>query len=177
MRKTLFSIGLVLLVSLSAAAQESTPKAELSPGYSYAGESSHGFDLSLAVNVNRWLGVVADVGGQYTNIEDEVSRESIRTHSFLFGPRVSVRRKRVTAFAHALFGTSHINSDATELGQVFLFSDNSFAMALGGGLDININDRFAVRAIQVDYLRTRFFDETQNKGRVTVGVVFRFGKK
>ena len=50
-------------------------------------------------------------------------------------------------------------------------------MALGGGLDVNVNDRFAIRVVQAEYLRTRFFNETQNKGRIAFGLVFRFGKK
>lgn len=178
MRKITFVIAMILLSSLTVAAQEETPKAELFGGYSYAGEGSHGFDASIAGNVNRWFGLVADVGGQYTRLEEEGIRERIRTHSFLFGPRFSLRtKKRVTPFAHALFGASHIRSEATELGQLFIFSDTSFGMALGGGLDIGINDTVAIRVAQVDYLRTRFFNQTQNKGRIAVGLVFRFGKK
>lgn len=180
MRKTFLMIGLILLASLTAAAQEevSTPKAELFTGYSFAGEGSHGFDASIAGNVNSWFGLVADVGGQYTNIEDTDVRENIRAHSFLFGPRFSVRKhKRVTPFAHALFGVSHVSSDAVEAGQRFIFSDTSFGMALGGGLDVRVNDRVAVRVVQVDYLRTRFFGATQNEGRIAAGIVFRFGKR
>ncbi len=178
MRTTFFTIGFILFMSLSAMAQESAPKAEMFGGYSYAGEGSNGFDASIAGNVNKWFGLVADVGGQYTRLEEAGVRESIGTHSLLFGPRFSLRRnKRVTPFAQALFGASHVRSEATESGQIFIFSDTSFSMALGGGLDVNVNDTFAIRVIQAEYLRTRFFNETQNKGRVSIGVVFRFGKK
>jgi hypothetical protein len=48
---------------------------------------------------------------------------------------------------------------------------------LGGGLDIKVNDRIAIRAVQLDYLRTRFFGETENRGRLAFGIVIRFGKK
>ncbi len=50
-------------------------------------------------------------------------------------------------------------------------------MALGGGLDVSVNDSIAVRVAQVDYLRTHFFFQTQNKGRIAAGLVIRFGKK
>ena len=41
------------------------------------------------------------------------------------------------------------------------FSSTSFAMALGGGLDVNVNDRFAIRLAQIDYLPT--FHELKGK--------------
>lgn len=178
MRKILFMTSLVLLLSLTAMAQADTPKAELFGGYSYAGERTHGFDAAVAVNANEWFGVVADFGRQFTDINGTDSREEIRTQTYLFGPQFSLRRNpRVTPFARALFGASRIKTEATEFGQTFAFSDTSFALALGGGLDVRINDTVAIRVIQAEYVRTSFFGETQNKGRISAGIVIRFGKK
>jgi len=173
----------ILILSLfsSLKAQDSletTPKAELFGGYSYAGTGSHGFTASVAGNVNDWLGIVAEVGGQYTRLSDQGFTEKIRTHSVLFGPRLSLRRKsRVVPFGHALFGVSHLKTETNEFGPQLTFSDTSFGMALGGGLDVRMTENLAIRAIQLDYLQTRFFGETQNKGRVSVGIVLRFGRK
>jgi hypothetical protein len=50
-------------------------------------------------------------------------------------------------------------------------------MAFGGGLDIKVNDRLAIRAFQLDYLRTNFFGETGHRGRLAFGLVLRLGKK
>jgi len=178
MRRISCVVILMLLVSFTTLQAQDMPKAELFGGYSYAGEGSNGFDTSIAGNVNDWFGLVADVSGQYTRLEEEGIREKIRTNSYLFGPRFSLRKnQRVTPFAHALFGVSHVKSEAIELGQTFAFSDTSFGMALGGGLDVTVNDNLAIRVAQVDYLRTRFFNQTQNEGRIAVGVVLRFGKK
>lgn len=177
MRRIICMVSLMFLLSFTTSAQD-TPKAELFGGYSYAGEGSNGFDASIAGNVSSWFGLVADVSGQYTRLEEDGIRERIKTNSYLFGPRFSLRRnKRVTPFAHALFGVSHVKSEAVELGQAFTFSDTSFGMALGGGLDVTVSDHLAIRVIQADYLRTRFFNQTQNEGRIAVGVVLRFGKK
>ena len=181
MTKTPSLVVLVLLLSLSGQAQDAldtTPKAELFGGYSYAGTGSHGFTTSVAGNVNDWFGVVAEVGGQYTRLSDQGFTEKIRTHSVLFGPRLSLRRRnRVVPFGHALFGVSHLKTATNEFGPPLTFSDTSFGLALGGGLDIRINENLAFRAIQADYLQTRFFGETQNKGRLSVGIVLQFGRR
>ena len=177
MRKASFVLILLLLLSLPAIAQE-TPKAEVFGGYSYAGGNFHGWNASVTGNVNKWFGVTADFSGHYGgSIDEDGFDERQRVHSYLFGPRFSARKKRVTAFAHTLAGGSRLKTELTGFGQRFIFTDTSFALVAGGGLDIKVNDHVAIRAIQIDYLRTGFFNETQNKGRIAFGVVFRFGKK
>ena len=174
-------VTLILILPFLGKAQDSlvaTPKAELFAGYSYAGTGSHGFDASVAGNLNEWLGLVADLGGQYVRLDDQGFTETIRTHSALFGPRFSLRRgNRLVPFGQALFGVSHLKTQTNEFGGSLTFSDTSFGMALGGGLDVRMTENLAIRAIQLDYLQTRFFGETQNKGRVSVGIVLRFGRK
>lgn len=76
-----------------------------------------------------------------------------------------------------MVGVSRIHTETNEFGPVVTFNDRSFTMAIGGGLDVTVNRLIAIRAIQIDYLRTHFFDETQNKGRIAFGIVLRFGKK
>ncbi len=177
MRKACLVMILLLLLSVQAVAQD-TPKAEVFGGYSYAGGNFHGWNASLTGNVNKWFGLTADFSGHYGGaIDEDGFDERQRAHSYLFGARFSARRKRVMPFAHTLVGASTLKTELTGFGQRFLFSDTGFALVLGGGLDIEINDRVAIRAIQLDYLRTNFFNETQNKGRIAFGVVFRFGKK
>ena len=59
-------------------------------------------------------------------------------------------------------------------------SNMAFAWAVGGGLDVNVNDRFAFRLFQGDYLNTRtdgFSGKPVNNFRLATGVVFRFGSK
>lgn len=177
MIRILFLCSFAFLVTTSVRCQE-TPKAELFGGYSYAGSGSNGFDVSIAGNVNEWFGVVADVGGQYSRLTDQGFTERIRSHSFLFGPRFSVRKgKRFTPFAHALFGVATLKTETDEFGPLLSFSDSSFGMAIGGGLDVKLTKRLAVRAFQLEYLHTRFFDESQHKGRLSFGLVVRFGRR
>lgn len=180
MRKMFLTAGLILFACLPARAQgtDETPKVELFGGYSYAGSGTRGWNGSVAGNVSQWLGLVADASGHDTSLDEGGVSERIRTRTLVFGPRFSSRRHRhLTPFAHALFGAAHTDSRATEAGQSFRFEDTSFALALGGGLDVRLGERVALRAFQIDYVRTQLFGGTQNKGRLAFGVVFRFGRK
>jgi hypothetical protein len=51
-------------------------------------------------------------------------------------------------------------------------------MELGGGVDANVSQHFAIRVAQVDYLFTDFqdgFTNHEHNLRISTGVVFRFG--
>ena len=177
MNKTVL-IGVMIALMFSTAMSQETPQAEVFAGYAYAGSGSNGFDTSVVGNVNSWLGFGADISGQYTRLNENGVREKINSNSFLFGPKFSLRKnKKITPFVQAMFGVSRIHTETNEFGPLVSFSDTSFGMALGGGLDVKLNDRFAIRVIQIDYVRTQFFNQTQNKGRIAVGIVMRFGRK
>ena len=70
MRKVGFLRGVILLTSLSAAAQ-SAPKGEVFGGYSYmrSGVNFHGWNGSVTGNVNDWFGIVGDVSGHYYSVD------------------------------------------------------------------------------------------------------------
>jgi hypothetical protein len=56
----------------------------------------------------------------------------------------------------------------------FNFTNTAFAMAFGGGLDIKLTNRLAVRPLQADYLLSRVNGFTQNNLRIGTGLVVRF---
>ena len=175
------SLALVLVIigaTVSAEAQE-TPKAEVFGGYSWAGGNFHGFDTSVTGNVNKWFGVTANLSGHFGSERDGALEEKQRALSFLFGPRITLHRgKRLTPFVYALFGGVNFHVKLKAAGQTFASgSDTGFNMALGGGLDIKVSERVAVRAFQLDYLRPNFFGESHNRGRLAFGIVLRLGKK
>jgi opacity protein-like surface antigen len=184
MKRSVCLLGVLFLFGVTAKAQE-TPKVDLFAGYSYvranpatSGADSfnlHGGSASLAWNVNNWLGIVGDFGGYHTGEISGVSVDAT-TYTYLFGPRVSYRKyDRFTPFGQVLFGGAH--ESISTLGAST--SENSFAMALGGGLDAKLTDRFSWRVGQVEYLLTRFPElttsgQTQNNLRVSTGIVFHF---
>ena len=55
-------------------------------------------------------------------------------------------------------------------------SETGFAMAFGGGLDVNAGKRVAIRIFQLDYLPSRLAGVWSKKDfRASAGVVFKWG--
>jgi len=55
---------------------------------------------------------------------------------------------------------------------------NGFATTTGGGIDIAVTKRVAVKPIQLEYITARPSGNSfQNNLRYSAGVVFRFGEK
>ena len=52
--------------------------------------------------------------------------------------------------------------------------NNAVATAIGGGFDLYLAPFLSFRAIQLDYLMTRFNSSSQNEPRVSTGVVLGF---
>lgn len=192
----------------SSGADNNTPKVELFLGYSYVRAMPlklenrirwmHGGNGSIAFNVNNYVGLVADFAG-YRSDEIRLTGAGSppsfvldadgKVFTYLFGPRLSYRQHdRVTPFAHALFGIAHASEVSIPGCSGFpsctpLPSENVFAMALGGGIDVKVHRNVAIRIIQAEYLMTRFRDPTPSAGqrgtrnnlRLAAGIVFRFG--
>ena len=126
--------------------------------------------------------VNAPQSAPFTHIDDS----SIKIHNFLFGGTFSYRgHESLRPFAHVLAGFSRRDIHGTEIltgsgGTLdirFSNSETAFAAAAGGGLDVQLGKRLALRVVQADYLLTRLGGFTQNNARISTGLVFRFGEK
>jgi hypothetical protein len=186
MRKVVCFVGLLLLVSLSAAAQDKS-RGELFGGYSYLrfspgqGAQSVNFNGgvgSVSANLNNWFAVVGEIGG-YHNGSIYGSGVHGDVVSYLFGPRIFMSRGKITVFGQGLFGGAHAKAS----GGGLVAKTNAFATAIGGGLDWNVGEHFGVRLGELDYVMTRFSNSSgfgnnvnnnQNSFRYSTGVVFRF---
>jgi opacity protein-like surface antigen len=174
MRKMLVVLGLVLLVSSAALAQDA-PKAEVSGGYEYVRISPgggspalncHGGNGTLTVYPSKWFGLTADIGACRVSI----SGTSAHAVNYVFGPKFAFRgSSRATPFVEALFGGVHLSGGGA--------SANGFAMALGGGLDVKAGNHFAIRIAQGDYVMTRISGVRTNNFRFSAGIVFLIGNK
>lgn len=186
MRIVVSLLAFLSLCGVAAQAQE-TPKVDVFAGYSYvranpgptSGDSFslNGGEASVTYHFRDWVSGVADFGGYHngnilgTGVDGTLS-------TYLFGPRVSYRSyKHFTPFAEALFGVAHAGAGVA--GGAIGSSQNAFAMAIGGGVDYRLNNRFSIRPLQVDYLMTRFSEgtpnnQTQNNLRASTGIVIHF---
>jgi opacity protein-like surface antigen len=185
--KVVVSLLAFLTFSAAAAFAQETPKLDVFAGYSYVREnpatngarsfSLNGGSAQAIYHVNDWLSGVADFGG-YHNGNILGTRADGTLSTYLFGPRISGRSfHRILPFGEALFGVAHAGANIVGTG----VSRNAFGMAVGGGIDYRLNNRFSIRPLQVDYLLTRFREGTivtgnqnQNNLRASAGIVIHF---
>jgi hypothetical protein len=75
-------------------------------------------------------------------------------------------------------GAAHASGDLAP-DQLHIGSSTAFAMAKGGGLDLNLTRHLAVRLFLADYLLTLLanrVNDHQNNFRFSTGIVFHLGK-
>ncbi|MGI8656874.1 MAG: outer membrane beta-barrel protein [Pyrinomonadaceae bacterium] len=136
----------------------------------------NGFDTSITYNFNRYFGIKANVTGhsktdKFVDTFDgtaETLKTTDRVYNFLVGVQVKDNRKeaRFKPFAHALFGAARntfkgVNTSPIPFDNFTLRSKvTSFAMKLGGGIDVRVHRRIDLRLVEVDYnpIFTRDFD-------------------
>jgi len=143
MRKLFILFGFALFATSIAQAQE-TRGMEVSGQYQYvriypgSGSPSancQGAGGTFAANVNRWVGVVGDVG--YCKLTGQPTGASAHEINYLFGPRFSYRNYgRVTPYAQVLFGGERLTASVTGFPSA---STNAFAMTFGGGADFQVS--------------------------------------
>ncbi|HZI57819.1 MAG TPA: hypothetical protein VFF39_13640 [Verrucomicrobiae bacterium] len=161
------------------------------------GGSLGGWEGQGTFNFTRNFGVTADFSGnskQLAGFSALGFSAGTQQHMYnmLFGPTVTGYFGKSSVFGHALFGVAHSSLGAgitvPLLGGISapLDSSNAFAMAFGGGIDIGLSRHFAIRAAQIDFIRTNFntlgsltgltsgTSTNQNNFRYSGGVVWRF---
>ena len=144
--------------------------------------------VELGARVYRGLGVVARVEGLHTG-SNSTTGEPLSLVTAVFGPRCTIetRSHRYALFGEGLVGISNgfdslFSEGSGAVGSVdagTTSSSNALAVDVGGGLDVRLNHRFALRAFRASYLRTQFPNTTtnvQNSLSLSAGVVLRFGR-
>jgi outer membrane protein OmpA-like peptidoglycan-associated protein len=141
---------------------------------------------SLAYNVNRWVGIVGEVGtyrfDRQVFVLDPTTNTQVpatfsgNMQTYLFGPRLNLRHfDHFVPFAEVLFGAAHASSQMTGTS-----AQGSFAMAAGGGVDVVLIRYLTWRFFEADYLMTNFSgpllspSARQNNFRIGTGLVIRW---
>src|SRR5882724_1350470 len=135
-----------------------TPKFELAGMYSYINfHPGSGFDSwnnnggtgSFTYNANKWLGLTAEAGAYSFSRSTPLGNAEGGFQTFLFGPRLNLRRNYFVPFLEFLIGDFRADGQVTGGAR-----QSSFALAAGGGVDIVFTRHIAWRFAQIDYLMT-----------------------
>jgi opacity protein-like surface antigen len=177
-------LGLALLATALPATAQEASRLEAYGGYDYvrynATPRETGVPLSESFNANGASGQIAYSPNAWLSVVGELSGYALArpglgtTHqvSYLFGPRINVRRGKVTPFVQVLAGRTWLE-DGITFGSISVF-----AMTAGGGIDIGVSRHIAIRPAQAEYFLTALPDgntDRQNNWRFSAGVVVRFG--
>jgi opacity protein-like surface antigen len=171
-------LAILLVFSFSASAQSGTAFF----GYSYTNVDTNGstdrlnmngWEGGASYNLNKMFAAEGAVAGAYKNNAFNMEGVGIdaKVYTYVFGPRVNLGPY---AFAHFLVGGAHFTQSATVSGVKYSNSDDSFAMAIGGGAQIKVARHVAVRTT-FDFVPTYFSSDTQKNIRIGVGLAYLFG--
>jgi outer membrane immunogenic protein len=124
----------------------------------------------------RGFSVITELAGQHSpNLTG--SGKQLSMVSYLFGPRYTWRnRSRLKPFAQSLIGGAHGFDALFPSLRYIPLNPDAFAFAAGGGIDIHVSRHFGLRAVQADYLQTRFPNDAGNREdhfRLAAGIIVR----
>ena len=158
----------------------------------------NGVDLSGTFNFSRYVGAQVDFSFNRRNQDlddfDIIGDAEASIQNYLFGIQVKNNSKDgpwFRPFGHFLAGASRQRLEFNSpllipiIGDdEFSFRKTSFALAMGGGVDLRVTDVFSIRAIKLDYLPVfiddfdavgvSFTGRTQRNFRAGAGLVFHF---
>jgi hypothetical protein len=124
-----------------------------------------GFKSGVAYHLDNWVALEA---GVTTGFAPEVFiNEHVKYLDYMGGVRIGPQRDRISPWAHVMVGGAHVLPQTAAGGQ------NAFAMRAGIGADYRFNAVFSWR-VELDYVRTQFFNSSQNNFQAATGAVFHF---
>jgi hypothetical protein len=189
---TVLLLGAILttgsLAAQTAAPQTAAPQRQGSTDIAFTWDGMHsdivgggsfwmqGAGLQLHERFWRGLGVVADIAGTRTaNIHS--TGVGLNLITVTFGPRYTWSRRRVSLYGQGLVGEAFGFDGLFPSSHGANSSDDSLAALAGGGVNVAVSPRLAVRLLEADWLRTQLPNSSgnaQNNCRLDAGVVFRF---
>jgi len=144
---------------------------------------------SLDYNRFRWLGFVGEAVASFKNQSSLSDNGGLNgntsIYTFLFGPQVyPFGHRKLTPFGHFFYGMGWYRNSTNAFSGFPGNASDKFVRAweAGGGLDLTIKGKWAVRLIQFDTTSANFFANTNNftnRGltRISFGVVYHFGQR
>jgi len=132
--------------------------------------------LGMQFGISGHKGISGEVDLAIQSRTPAGQSKTFNMFEYLFGPRFSAHKGRATAYGHILAGGVHLWESGKEI-ESSNYEGGGFAMAFGGGFDVDVNEKIAVRVAQVDWIPFRENGCWENSTfRFGFGVVFRSTK-
>jgi len=128
--------------------------------------SAVGISTSVVYFTNDWFGIEGNITAVFA--PTILVNEHVKIATYGAGPKIAWRQKKWEPWVHGIFGGAH-EQPQTAAGS----SRNSYAIKAGGGADYRWNPRLSFR-LEGDYVRTGFFNSSQNNFQLAGGLVFHF---
>jgi opacity protein-like surface antigen len=141
---------------------------------------ANGGTMEVAVPMWRYVAAVGEFSGETANSIPGNTGAGLSLISGMGGLRLSrSMHSRFKPFVQGLFGGVHAFDSYFPSSSGSTTSASSFALAAGGGLDVRLTRRFALRPIQLDYQYMQLPNGSTNEQhdfRVSAGIVMRFAR-
>ena len=166
---TILAFACLALFSVPMSAQL-VPHGNVYLGVSYA----ESYDVTIRYPFKGWnasaeaiplsrfsfVGLVFDASGFYNSSHD------INQYNILAGPRLAHTFGKLRPFVHVMAGVQMVKVNDIRY--------RPLAIDLGGGVDYKLPFRNFSWRLQADYLHTHLLSASQNDGRASTGIVYRF---
>jgi opacity protein-like surface antigen len=117
----------------------------------------NGFDVSATGYLTKRFGLTGDFSANFKSESQTFfgnpSQAKLRTMNFLGGPQVKFfNQSKAEPFVRALFGGSRNRNQVTNALATATDEYTSFAMAIGGGVDLKVSEHVDLRLFQIDWV-------------------------
>jgi hypothetical protein len=162
-----------------------------------------GFDASFTYNYKSYVGIEGAFqyntgvifGASFWNPAPSYlnpgvyyeGQDTVKDFAVLGGPRFAYRKsEKVTPFAHVLFGVDRFKGSYYFGGTTTESTTSGFAYMVGGGIDVKVVKKVAIRLFQIDLVRAKHKlpvsgmtpDDFPLKNlHLSFGAIYRFGGK
>ena len=179
----LCALTLIVLSSASVAAAQSSSdhRVEVSGAWTLLhyersiGTLPLGWRSTVGWAATPWLAVVADIGANYKTVQIPPIELHERDHVFLGGPTIMFDpASHIRLFAQLRMGLARTGTIIeSPSGQDLHTFSNHFTWQPGGGVDVMMADRWAIR-VQGDYRVVIAATATLRGESFSTGLVYRF---
>ena len=140
--------------------------------------SMYGGSGSAAYYYGPHFALVADISYVHQGNVNNTGK-SLNFASYLFGARVPMPldHARVIPFGQVLLGVTHDSGPIAQVSATNFLYANVVSASAGGGLDYRLTPHLTLRAVEVEYLLTRFpngVNSRQNNLKINSGFAVRF---